>query len=1044
MSAGQQQSRTGRTGGATPTQQAQTDWTSVADAAASTPNPMYVTRAVKVSTLSNDVAKLSVKVLKLSEGLLTLSDKVGEREGMTELGLGKMKEDHAGVTGAVGPPGGGAGGEGPLGPTGPGAIGPPGPPGPPGEKGAMGPAGPVSAGPPGPPGEKGAMEPAGPVSVGPPGPPGEMGAMGPAGPVSVGPPGPPGEKGAMGPAGPVSVGPPGPPGEKGAMGPAGPVSVGPPGPPGEKGAIGPAGPVSVGPPGPPGEKGAMGPAGPVSVGPPGERGLKGPIGPRGLMGPPGPPGSSVCHAGLPKPQTSPSDDGEFSSELLKLFPTRLSLGSPHHTPTGPRLPDIFPQLSPTKTKDRDTRGFREWRGNCYKASTTRKNFKEAAATCGEEGGTLAMPRDAATNDFLITLMSTRAKVFSHWIGLHDQRKEGNFVWVDGSTLGKYNSWAPGLPKKRVGGNDHDCVAYNSAKRKWRDYRCYLKVFFICQVAGGVRLRYYIDRESSNGKNTHSCINTGMPADGRTSSMASEDKMSYHNIDGPQWLVVSELKHISGELNRTNNYLDSNKWYSSREGQIRVLITPTLFSLRDVDTVKQEFSAELWYEIFYKDPNLIGVKKREDVDWDKTWDPRIVLRNTTTFETETRRNLIPVVGEDVPIVHQFRKVWATFKTKMNLTDFPFDHQKLTVELMSGWPLQEVELRKNYGSNDTIDKENFADEDQWNVSKYLECEHGTKTNSQSTTFGKYPVYNITAHVQRKAAFYLWNTALILSAAEWDWDCRETVWVRVTSAIPDFTDVVSIQFPIMAVSFVVFSIPIEDNKTRLSITFTILLTAVAYKLVVCQYLPTVPYLTLLDTYVLGWIVFQCTVAVQNAAVSCIRYKDSARRFDEFCAGLFGAVVVLAHLCFWIFIMGKTEKNKREVDNIQVLLKNLSKNIAKAYGNRDTTQRGSTESTMMIKGFTEEEADEGQVSNGSCLQLVDESSARRAGVVKAELERNQLIRQLATSIPTGTNTSQSIWCRWKRQTHKCPGKLDRVAVLQTIRTKDAMFSGTSRNLNS
>ncbi|KAI8516339.1 hypothetical protein Bbelb_049200 [Branchiostoma belcheri] len=29
----------------------------------------------------------------------------------------------------------------------------------------------------------------------------------------------------------------------------------------------------------------------------------------------------------------------------------------------------------------------------------------------------------------------------------------------------------------------------------------------------VRLRYYIDRESSNGKNTHSCINTGMPADG---------------------------------------------------------------------------------------------------------------------------------------------------------------------------------------------------------------------------------------------------------------------------------------------------------------------------------------------------------------------------------------------------------------------------------------------------------------------------------------------------------------------------------------------------
>ncbi|KAI8483386.1 hypothetical protein Bbelb_388490 [Branchiostoma belcheri] len=540
---------TAENSGATPTQQAQTDWTSVADAAASTPNPMYVTRAdaaydadaakktksrglrkkllqvagllfglivvillsyfagfrmeaaltthgcpafahvfarrqhveaLKVSTLSNDVAKLSVTVLKLSEGLLTLFDKVGERDGMTELGLGKVKvcglvvdsfasflpsrhgqtlasEDHAGVTGAAGP----AKREGLLGPTGPGFIGPSGPPGPPGEKGAMGPAGPVSVGP---------------------------------------------------------SGPPGPLGEKGAMGPAGSVSVGPPGPPGEKGAMGPAGPVSVGPAGPPGERGARGPACTGLPGPPGERGLKGSIGPRGLMGPPGPPGSSVCPAGLPKRQTSRSDDVACH------------------------------------------RGYTAWRGNCYKVFTTPKNFKEAAATCREEGGTLAMPRDAATNDFLISLMPS-SMAFAHWIGLHDQRKEESFEWMDGSTLGKYNSWAPSQPKKRFWGNDFDCVAYNSGKPKWWDFPCNLRLRFICQVAGG------------------------------------------------------------------------------------------------------------------------------------------------------------------------------------------------------WPLQDVELRKNYGSNDTIDKENFADEDQWRVKEYLECKDGTNTNSQSKTFGDYSVYNITAHVQRKADFYIWNTALIL---------------------------------------------------------------------------------------------------------------------------------------------------------------------------------------------------------------------------------------------------------------------------------------------
>ncbi|XP_019641532.1 PREDICTED: uncharacterized protein LOC109483016 [Branchiostoma belcheri] len=45
MPGGQQQTQTGDTGDATPMQQLQTDWRSLADAAANTPNAMYVSRA---------------------------------------------------------------------------------------------------------------------------------------------------------------------------------------------------------------------------------------------------------------------------------------------------------------------------------------------------------------------------------------------------------------------------------------------------------------------------------------------------------------------------------------------------------------------------------------------------------------------------------------------------------------------------------------------------------------------------------------------------------------------------------------------------------------------------------------------------------------------------------------------------------------------------------------------------------------------------------------------------------------------------------------
>ncbi|XP_078583750.1 gamma-aminobutyric acid receptor subunit beta-3-like [Branchiostoma floridae x Branchiostoma japonicum] len=396
------------------------------------------------------------------------------------------------------------------------------------------------------------------------------------------------------------------------------------------------------------------------------------------------------------------------------------------------------------------------------------------------------------------------------------------------------------------------------------------------------------------------------------------------------VIVREVKHI-------NSYLENSsgqKWCSKRPpGKVRVLITPTLFSLRDVDTVKQEFSAELWFEIFYRDPNLAGIKNRDEVDWDNQWDPRIELRNTVTIEKNvTSQNLIEVVGEDVPIVHEFRKVRATFKADMDLTEFPVDHQKLTVQLMSGWATKRVELRKNYGSIDNISADDFADADQWKVIEYLERTHDTKRNGQSKTFGEYPLYNITAHVQRKTTFYLWNTVLIL-------------------------------FFIMGLSFTVFSIPPEEHKDRLGITFTLLLTTVAFKLVVSQYLPTVNYLTLLDKYVLGCIIFQCSVAVENTLASVFGDKTSALIFDGICASILAFVVLLVHLIFGRMIWMKRNKNNSELQKIEDKLKGLKERIDEAYKEHDMNSKkpGTTRSNLIIKGFTDDEVQEFEQNNES-----------------------------------------------------------------------------------
>ncbi|XP_019647221.1 PREDICTED: collagen alpha-2(I) chain-like [Branchiostoma belcheri] len=344
----------------TPTEQPQThDWRSTADAAANIPNSLYVSRAGvydppddskkkkwfnrcrKLWQVSNPVLVVVMAVL-----LLYFAGKYTEEMGKLQARVQELEQDNKRITTSAA--------------WSPGPPGPIGPPGPSGEKGAVGAAGPT--------GNKGAVGPAGPkgkrgaVRVGPAGPMGEKGAVGPAGPTgnkgAVGPTGPTGKRGAVGPAGPKgrrgAVGPAGPTGKRGAVGPAGPT--------GRKGAMGPAGPTgrkgAMGPVGPRGRKGAVGPAGPT-----GEKGAMGPAGPTGEKGPIRP--VAVRVGGSP---------GAFG-------PPGMSPGMPRRPERGSPCPED---------------GYKVYRGTCYKAFNTRKTFSDAGATCRQNGGTLAMPKDRDT------------------------------------------------------------------------------------------------------------------------------------------------------------------------------------------------------------------------------------------------------------------------------------------------------------------------------------------------------------------------------------------------------------------------------------------------------------------------------------------------------------------------------------------------------------------------------------------------------------------------------------------------------------------------
>ncbi|XP_035696659.1 uncharacterized protein LOC118430059 [Branchiostoma floridae] len=90
---------------------------------------------------------------------------------------------------------------------------------------------------------------------------------------------------------------------------------------------------------------------------------------------------------------------------------------------------------PGSTKCTCSSGYTKFQRSCFKASRTRKDYHSARRDCQAVGGFLAMPKDSATNAFLVRLGSKIIRRGNFFIGLSDQSVEGRWRFADGTGLG---------------------------------------------------------------------------------------------------------------------------------------------------------------------------------------------------------------------------------------------------------------------------------------------------------------------------------------------------------------------------------------------------------------------------------------------------------------------------------------------------------------------------------------------------------------------------------------------------------------------------------
>mmetsp|Transcript_4128 Transcript_4128/g.7719 ORF Transcript_4128/g.7719 Transcript_4128/m.7719 type:complete len:402 (-) Transcript_4128:90-1295(-) len=311
------------------------------------------------------------------------------------------------------------------------------------------------------------------------------------------------------------------------------------------------------------------------------------------------------------------------------------------------------------------------------------------------------------------------------------------------------------------------------------------------------------------------------------------------------------------------------------GMVEMSVAVNVISLSEIDTVSQRFTSEV--VIRAATTNLIRDKIRvqgtEEEVTPKNWEPRLRFLNLLSTTTWERQEKMTGDGELAFKYH----VSGTFSEQMELFDFPFDAQDLTFTLSSAIPADKIVMRElqpsigkdQHRQTSAIQNRNFAESNVYKLADNLRFKEEISDTSESTSGVKRPMLAMSMKIQRKPAFHIFNT------------------------------IVPMMF-IVATSLGSFVVPRDETADRLSVSLTILLTTVAFKLQIGDSLPQISYLTLIDEFILSSIAFVILVVLSNAVVSFL-----SDEFDKFCFMAFAGLWLVMNLAFAFSFWEASKRN-------------------------------------------------------------------------------------------------------------------------------------------
>jgi hypothetical protein len=252
--------------------------------------------------------------------------------------------------------------------------------------------------------------------------------------------------------------------------------------------------------------------------------------------------------------------------------------------------------------------------------------------------------------------------------------------------------------------------------------------------------------------------------------------------------------------------------------------------------------------------------------------------------------------------------GVFAEEFELQRFPFDEQflNITMSVLKSRHLVTLQANEQYPS--TFVCSNFQMGNIYAVA-YEDLVLTTKafSNAKESASGLvYPRFAFSILFLRKPMYYITNIAIPMMVLTY------------------------LAFLSFAVSFDGSRL---DTSDRLSITLTLLLTAVAYKFVVASAIPQVSYLTLLDQYISFCFGFICIIMIENAIYPYLETRRgwTIGRAEEnivfyVLIGLYTVINVIWLVWIW-WMLADRKRRLRDVMTMERKRRELAQSHSKAF---------------------------------------------------------------------------------------------------------------------